>query len=93
MKYRGYSAAGEKWDVELSKEKPVNGVRTLIFYCVSNSSNGWRIAEVPASRFSAADVDKISAEELDEFFESSQPFDFTHDPKAVEWTVGEGGVR
>ena len=86
-----YKANGEKWDVSLSEERPHEGVRPLIFRCTSNSSRGWRVVEVPASEYTPEHMDELSPAELDSLFERSQPFDYSHDPKAVEGHIGDTG--
>jgi hypothetical protein len=89
-----YKADGERWDVYLSKETPTDGVRSLIFHCVSNSSHGWRVAEVPAARFSSPEsLDGLEDSELDELYEQSQPFDYAQDPAAREGYMGDPGGR
>jgi hypothetical protein len=89
-----YDADGERWDVYLSKEEPRDGVRSLIFHCSSNSSHGWRVAEVPAGEFrSDAVLAELDDDALDELYASSQPFDFAHDPKALEDHIGESRGR
>lgn len=87
-----YKANGESWDVSLSEERPREGVRPMIFRCTSNTSRGWRVVEVPESDYTAERVDALSTDELDSLFDRSQPFDFAHDPKAVEGHIGDTGV-
>ena len=86
-----YKAKGERWEVSLSEETPKAGVRPLLFRCTSNSSRGWRVVEVPASEYSPGRLDELSDDELDSLFDRSQPFDFTHDPEAVEGHIGDTG--
>jgi hypothetical protein len=89
-----YDADGERWDVYLSKETPHEGVRSLIFHCSSNSSHGWRVAEVPAAKFDSDEVlEELDDEALGELYASSQPFDFAHDPHALEDHIGGSGGR
>jgi hypothetical protein len=89
-----YVANGERWDVYLSEETPLEGVRSLIFHCTSNSSNGWRVAEVPAAEYGTQEsLDGLDEAELDELFARSQPFDYSHDPKAHERHIGDPGTR
>jgi hypothetical protein len=89
-----YEADGERWDVYLSAETPTDGVRSLIFHCASNSSHGWRVAEVPADRFTSQDsLDELDASELDRLYAGSQPFDYAQDPAAREGHIGDPGVR
>jgi hypothetical protein len=89
-----YDADGERWDVYLSEETPRDGVRSVIFHCASNSSHGWRVAEVPAAEYESGDaLERLEEEELDELFNGSQPFDYAQDPKAHERHVGESGGR
>lgn len=87
-----HKANGESWEVLLSEEEPREGMRPMIFRCTTNTSRGWRVVEVPAADYSEARVNDLSPDELDSLFERSQPFDFTHDPKAVEGTVGDTGT-
>jgi hypothetical protein len=89
-----YDADGERWDVYLSEEAPREGVRSVIFHCVSNSSHGWRVAEVPAAEYASdGALEGLDDAELDELFQGSQPFDYAQDPKAHEGHVGDSGVR
>jgi hypothetical protein len=89
-----YDADGERWDVYLSKETPHEGVRSLIFHCASNSSHGWRVAEVPAAEFDHDEaLEDLDDETLDGLYALSQPFDFVHDPNALEDHIGESGGR
>lgn len=89
-----YKADGERWDVYLSDEAPRDGVRSVIFHCSSNSSFGWRVAEVPAGDYRSAEaIEGLDDDEIDELYARSQPFDYTHDPKAREDHVGDDGVR
>lgn len=89
MEYKG---GGERWDVSLSEEAPRGGMRPLIFRCTTNTSRGWRVVEVPAEDYTPERVDELGAAKLDALFERSQPFDFTHDPKAVEDHIGDSGA-
>ncbi len=89
-----YHADGERWDVYLSEEEPHGGVRSLIFHCDSNSSHGWRVAEVPAAEFTTSeDVERLDGSALDQLYAGSQPFDYTHDPRAREDHIGDPGSR
>jgi hypothetical protein len=91
MKYDG---DGERWDVYLSKEGPHDGLRSVIFHCTSNSSHGWRVAEVPEDRIESEEVlEGMDDDELDELYQRSQPFDYSHDPHAREDHIGGGGGR
>lgn len=86
-----YEANGETWDVSLSDEEPREGIRPLLFRCTSNTSRGWRVVEVPAAEYPDGRLDDLSTADLDALFERSQPFDYTHDPKAEEGHVGDTG--
>jgi hypothetical protein len=89
-----YEAGGERWDVYLSEETPTDGIRSLIFHCVSNSSHGWRVAQVPASEFaSQQSLERLEESDLDELYRRSQPFDYAHDPTAVEGNVRDHRPR
>lgn len=89
-----YEADGERWDVYLSEEPPRGGRRSVIFHCESNSSFGWRVAEVPAARYASNDaLAEADEQELDALYLGSQAFDFTHDPHAHEDHVGDSGPR
>lgn len=87
-----YKAHGESWDVALSEEEAREGVRPIVFRCITNTSRGWRVVEVPAADYSERRVNDLSSDELDSLFERSQPFDFTHDPKAIEGSIGDTGT-
>lgn len=89
-----YEADGERWDVYLSDETPHDGVRSLIFHCTSNSSNGWRVAEVPEAEYESPEsLERLDEADLDELFARSQPFDYAHDPSAHERHIGDPGTR
>ena len=80
-----YEADGETWEVYLSDERPHQGVRALVFTCVTNSSHGWRVVEVPAREYPSKDrVDEIGDSELRRLYKRSSPFDYPHDRKARE---------
>jgi hypothetical protein len=83
-------ANGEDWDVQLSRERPHDGVGAVIFRCASNSSYGWRVVEVPAGEYETQErLDALSKVELRGLFDRSQPFDYTHDPKAHPDAIGD----
>lgn len=84
-----YEADGETWEVYLSDERPHQGVRALVFTCVTNSSHGWRVVEVPAGEYPSKDhVDEIEKAELRSLYNRSSPFDYPHDPKSKRGNVG-----
>ena len=86
------AANGEKWDVRLSREEPHDGIGLVIFRCVSNSSYGWRVVEVREGDLGTQErVDDLSTDELHKLFERSQPFDYSHDPKAHQDAIGDAG--
>ena len=86
--------AGDTWRVYIGEDVPHPGVLPLIFHCTSNPSNGWRVVEVPESEFSGEGrVDELSESRLAELFGRAQPFDYTHDPKSKENTVGDTPTR
>lgn len=87
-----YEANGHSWDVSLSDERPREGVRPLVFRCTDNTSRGWRVVEVPVDEFPDERVEGLSTSELDALFDRSQPFDYAHDPKAVEGHIGDSGA-
>jgi hypothetical protein len=90
---RTYDANGETWTVRLSDETPHEGVRPLIFHCESNTSRGWRVVEVSVDEYAGDDrIDGLSEGELGQLFDRSQPFDFAHDPKALEGHIGDSGA-
>lgn len=87
-------ANGEDWDVRLSRESPHEGVAAVVFRCASNSSWGWRVVEVPAGEYGSQErLDALSEVELRGLFDRSQPFDYTHDPKAHPDAIGDGPGR
>lgn len=91
---RSYETGGDTWGVYVGEDAPHPGVLPLIFHCTSNSSNGWRVVEVPAADFvDSGRVDELSPSELGALFARAQPFDFTHDPKSKENTVGDTPLR
>ena len=79
-----YKANGETWEVVLSEEPARAGIRPLIFRCESNTSFGWRIVEVRGEDYPEDSVDQLTKADLDSLFQRSQPFDYSHDPKAQE---------
>ncbi|NIP80691.1 MAG: hypothetical protein GWM90_16310 [Gemmatimonadetes bacterium] len=90
---RTYEANDETWDVYLSEERPHEGVRPLVFHCTTNTSHGWRVVEVPEDEYGAGRIAELSDEELDALFERSQPFDYPHDRKAREGSIGDTPIR
>ncbi len=91
---RIYETEGDTWRVYLGEDRPHPDVLPLIFYCTSNSSNGWRVVEVPAGEYAGDDpVAELSDPELEDLFDRAQPFDFTHDPKSAENSVGDSPLR
>ena len=83
-------ANGESWDIRLSREEPHDGVTSVIFRCLSNSSYGWRVVEVPSGEIETQDrLDDLSAGEIQRLFDRSQPFDYSHDPKAHPDAIGD----
>lgn len=91
---RSYETGGDRWEVYLGEDAPHPGVLPLIFHCTSNPSHGWRVVEVPDTEYpSEEDVDAIPDDELEALFLRSAPFDYPHDPKAGENTVGDTRLR
>jgi hypothetical protein len=89
-----YDADGERWDVYLAEESAHDGVRSVIFHCVSNSSHGWRVAEVPAAEYASAEaLERLDDSDLEELYARSQPFDYAHDPNAREDHIGDSHGR
>jgi hypothetical protein len=89
-----YDADGERWDVYLSEEAPRHGARSVIFHCTSNSSFGWRVAEVPADEFPSPErLGELDDDQLGALYRASQPFDYSHDPAAREDQVASPGIR
>jgi hypothetical protein len=89
-----YDADGERWDVYLAEESPHDGVRSVIFHCVSNSSHGWRVAEVPAAEYASDEaLERLEESDLEELYGRSQPFDYAHDPNAREDHIGDSHGR
>lgn len=87
-------AAGETWRAYVGEDPPHPGILPLIFHCTSNPSNGWRVVEVRAEDFEwSTDLDDMPDSELEALFRQAQPFDFSHDPKAKENTVGDTEPR
>lgn len=89
-----YETAGDTWGVYVGEDAPHPGVLPLIFHCTSNPSNGWRVVEVAESEFPAgASLEHLDRPTLAKLFERAQPFDYSHDPKSKENTVGETPLR
>lgn len=86
--------AGDTWRAYIGEDAPHPGVLPLIFHCTSNPSNGWRVVEVREEEFEwSADLNDMPDSELEELFGRAQPFDFAHDPKSKENTVGDTEPR
>jgi hypothetical protein len=80
-----FKADGDEWLARLDRHDPHPGVRALVFHCISNTSRGWRVIEVPADRFPNDDgLEELTGDELDTLFAGSQPLDYSHDPAAGE---------
>lgn len=76
-------ANGETWEVSLSDDAPHAGVRAVVFHCVSNALQGWRVAEVSADRFgSEAELHRLDDDALGKLFRGSDAFDYVHEEKA-----------
>lgn len=91
---RTYESAGDTWGVYLGEDAPHPGVLPLIFHCTSNPSNGWRVVEVPEGSLEGGSrLDDLPDDELADLFDRAQPFDYAHDPKAKENTVGDTPLR
>lgn len=90
---RAYEHDGDSWEVYLGADEPHAGVRPLIFTCTSNSSNGWRVLEVQEQEYAGSRLDDLSDGELDDLFDRAAPFDYPHDPKAEENSVGDTPLR
>lgn len=88
-----YETGGDTWRVYLGDDAPHPDTLPLIFHCTSNPSNGWRVVEVPAADYTEDRVGKLSESDLAELFGRAQPFDYTHDPKSKENTVGDTPLR
>lgn len=87
-------AIGNDWTVYLGEDAPHPGVLPLIFHCTSNPSWGWRVVEVPEDEWGGGrSVDDLSDQDLQALFDRAQPFDYAHDPKSRENTVGETPLR
>ena len=83
-------ANDETWEVRLSREEAHDGITSVIFHCVSNSSYGWRVVEVAAGKYGSQEgVDQLPDDELHRLFDRSQPFDYTHDHKARPGSIGD----
>ena len=72
-------ADGERWVVRPDEATTTEGVRTLVFHCVSNSSRGYRVVQVPENIVAGADLDENALRDL---FDRSQTMDFVHDSDA-----------
>jgi hypothetical protein len=72
-------ADGDRWVVRPDDATTTEGVRTFVFHCVSNSSRGYRVVQVPESVAGNADFDE---RELRDLFDRSQTMDFVHDTDA-----------
>lgn len=91
---RTIKTGGDTWGVYVGEDAPHPGVLPLIFHCTSNPSNGWRVVEVEAAEFGGTErLQDVSESELAELFGRAQPFDYTHDPKSKENSVGDTPLR
>lgn len=87
---RIYEHDGEQWRAYLGSDPPHPGLLPLIFHCTSNPSHGWRVVEVSDREYrSDDDIDALGDADLADLFRRSKPFDYTHDPKAEENSVGD----
>jgi len=69
---------GDDWEIGVDRYDPHPGVRAVVFHCVSNPQRPYRVAEIPAARAAAEDVERWPADELRELFEDSDPMDVPH---------------
>lgn len=89
-----FETAGDTWRAYIGEDKPHPGILPLIFHCTSNPSNGWRVVEVPEDEFEwSSGLDGMPDSELADLFGRAQPFDFAHDPKSRENSVGDSTPR
>ena len=89
-----YEIDGESWRVYLGEDAPHPGLLPLIFHCTSNPSHGWRVVEGSDREYgSEDDVDALSESDLERLFLRAKPFDYPHDDKAKENTVGDTPLR
>ncbi len=89
-----YDADGERWDVYVSKESSREGLRPVIFHCLSNSSYGWRVVEVSEDEVRSDEtLERLDDEALDQLYARSQPFDYARDPHAREDHIGDATGR
>lgn len=80
---RSIDANGETWEVSLDARAPHPGVRAVVFHCVTNEQQGWRVVEVPADRFeSESSLARLEDDELEVLFRRSDAFDYVHEPGA-----------
>ena len=74
-----FSADGERWLMRADDATTTVGVRTFVFHCMSNTSRGYRVVQVPDSVAGDADFNE---DEMRALFDRSQMMDFVHDADA-----------
>ncbi|MDX1673986.1 MAG: hypothetical protein R3314_04195 [Longimicrobiales bacterium] len=90
---RKYVGNELEWRVILSDRESRPGMVPVVFHCTSNTSFGWRVAEVPVERFAGKRAEDLTDEELDTVFAEAQPFGAPRDPKASESAIGHTPTR
>lgn len=74
-----FQADGDRWVMRADTATTTDGVNTFVFHCVSNTSRGYRVVQVPENVVGTADLDDNAMRDL---FDRSQTMDFVHDSDA-----------
>lgn len=85
---RKVTADGDTWKVTSDGYDGRQGVRTLVFHCLSNSQRPYRVVEVPQPLVEERPVGDLGDRELGELFDRSQTMDFSHDRAASPRSLG-----
>ncbi len=72
---RTIRAAGDKWSVRLGESR--EGLRAVLFFCVTTDQRPYRVVEVPAERIDGPDaLERMPEPELKELFAASSSLDY-----------------
>ena len=70
-------ADGDRWRVQLGRNRPRPGVGVVLFFCESTSQRPYRVVEVTDERFaSQEDIDRLGTAQLMELYRQSYSLDF-----------------
>jgi hypothetical protein len=78
---RTFHGGDHTWEVTVSRHEPHPGVTAIVFHCVTNSQEPYRVVEVPSGDLDA-ELSQFGDAELDALFARSEIMDYSHDPAA-----------